>query len=305
MLVLRKFKPTDFEEVGRLHDQLFVQNAQNSQEWKAGQQFDYQPEPLNKWVVVEPNASQVLGYSAFRSTHRPDYWRIDLMVHPQWHRQGIGDILFEHLLLELYRLKAVGIHARVRGDNACSIQFLLKRGFEPVHLMVGMSLDLTEADFSRFEPVVGRIISQGIRITTLAEEQAAGVDYLPQLLTLHNSVLADWPDPVPGRVIPFIIEGYKSMLEKSALQQPQSFFIAAKGEEYLGFSSAFALGTAVHPAHRHHGIATALKVCALKQARENGLKQLFTTSANPAMIRLNEGLGYRSYSSELRLVKVL
>lgn len=71
----------------------------------------------------------------------------------------------------------------------------------------------------------------------------------------------------------------------------------------LGFTGA--LGTGVRPSVRRQGIATALKVGAIVAARDHGETTLETSSGNPAMLRVNERLGFRPVATEIRLVRSL
>ena len=75
------------------------------------------------------------------------------------------------------------------------------------------------------------------------------------------------------------------------------------GDEVVGFTGA--IGTGVRPALRGQGIATALKVRVIAEVRERGLKTLYSTTANPAMLKVNERLGYRLTTTEVRLVRRL
>ena len=80
-------------------------------------------------------------------------------------------------------------------------------------------------------------------------------------------------------------------------------FLAVRDGRYVGFTGA--LGTAVDPAFRGQGIATALKLRAVSYARDHGLVTLHTSSGNPVMLRINEQLGFQPVSTEIRLVKTL
>jgi len=50
-------------------------------------------------------------------------------------------------------------------------------------------------------------------------------------------------------------------------------------------------------------VATALKVLALTHARQQGWRAAVTRSASPAMIRVNEKLGFQRGRAEVRLVR--
>jgi predicted GNAT family acetyltransferase len=64
--------------------------------------------------------------------------------------------------------------------------------------------------------------------------------------------------------------------------------------------------TAVHPDYRGRGIATFLKAVNIKMLIENGASRFESSSANPAMLKINEKLGYKLNGlAEIRLAKFL
>jgi GNAT superfamily N-acetyltransferase len=56
---------------------------------------------------------------------------------------------------------------------------------------------------------------------------------------------------------------------------------------------------------RGRGIATALKVREVAAAQQRGVLTLDGATGNPAMLKVNERLGYRRTSTEVRLVRPL
>ena len=65
------------------------------------------------------------------------------------------------------------------------------------------------------------------------------------------------------------------------------------------------LGTAVHPAYRGWGIATAMEARVIERARTEGQERLFGASANPAMRAVYAKLGYERVFGEVRLIRKL
>ena len=83
----------------------------------------------------------------------------------------------------------------------------------------------------------------------------------------------------------------------SNISVPEQVSIMTLGDVYVGYTSADranGLGTAVHPHYRGRGVATALKAENLTRCIAAGQHAFETSSANPAMLRVNERLGYRS-----------
>src|SRR5439155_22289247 len=115
-----------------------------------------------------------------------------------------------------------------------------------------------------------------------------------------------WPSPDPSWRIDDSIEDLRLQFTKVPL--PERFSIIKQKDEYVGFTSARnrTAGTGVHPDYRNLGIATYLKAHDINRCIEDGEKYFESSSASPAMQRVNEKLGYRFNGlSEVRLVKNL
>jgi GNAT superfamily N-acetyltransferase len=123
---------------------------------------------------------------------------------------------------------------------------------------------------------------------------------------LFNAAREGWLDPDPGPVTPLtpseLLRRHQAATEEHGVGSEQCF-LAVRGDRYIGFTGS--LGTAVDPAFRGQGIATALKLRAIISARDHGVATLHTSSGNPAMLRVNQRLGFSLVSTEVRLVRTL
>jgi GNAT superfamily N-acetyltransferase len=125
------------------------------------------------------------------------------------------------------------------------------------------------------------------------------------LCDLHNDARDGWPnpDPDPGPPQPSTIEEVRRLHVPGDPDWPLPCFLAMRDGQYLGFAGS--PGTAVRPSVRNRGIATALKVRVVIAARQRGLATLPSATGNPAMLKVNERLGYRRTGTEVRLVRPL
>jgi GNAT superfamily N-acetyltransferase len=270
--------------------------------------------PVRRWVTVDDRTGQLVGYAACWNTRRRKH-RMELMVHPERRRQGIGSELLSTLLADLWAAQAETLQARVWGDSPESLQFLQHRGFSEVHRMYELRLDLREADLVAFADLPARLAAQGIQVSTLREEGAKGERFWARMLDLQNAAMSDWPDPDPDGVATVYTEREFRQVFASWQVIPDAFFIAKAGGRYVGYSGLGADGrggdtigsgpTAVRPEYRGLGVATALKVLSLSWAKGRGYLAAVSRSANPAMIRVNEKVGFRRGRSEVRLVRKL
>jgi GNAT superfamily N-acetyltransferase len=167
-----------------------------------------------------------------------------------------------------------------------------------------------ELDVTAVHPQVERsdqrLAAQGISIRTLAE-LGRTPDVYAAIAEIYDAAGDEWPDPDPGeRRPPLTAAEVHEMFERwQAI--PDAVFLARNDDQYVGFSGMGAggksVGTAVRPEYRRLGIATALKSRLIRWASANGIAKLQSSSAHPAMIRLNRRLGFVPKSEEIRLVR--
>jgi GNAT superfamily N-acetyltransferase len=129
-------------------------------------------------------------------------------------------------------------------------------------------------------------------------------DWAARLRALSDAAVVGWPDPDPAPPAP-MPDGAFAAWTAPALADPDMVFLAKSGDAYAGFASVIAFGTAVHPAHRGRGVATALKARAVADAKRRGRRSVDSCTAQPAMLAVNEKLGYVRDRAEVRLLKVL
>jgi len=123
--------------------------------------------------------------------------------------------------------------------------------------MAGFRLDLGAVSEDLLASWRRPLDDHGVDVRALSARRAVQRDWLEQLHGLLLSVGADWPDPDPaGPWVP-PLPLLREWLSRG--EHAEAFFVATKGSQWIGFSSRPVLGTAMHPAWRGRGIATALQ----------------------------------------------
>ena len=296
---VRPFRETDAGEVISISDSIYPKYRENG--WRPAEQFESECFTNYRYVA---ESTRLLGYGAIRYL-REGQGRIDVMVHPQWQRGGVGSNLIERLLKDLVATNSLAAHARVREDHEEAVVFLRHRGFVEHQRMYGLKLYVPGANADLFRPLVSRLRAAGIQIATLSRERACDSSCINKLLDLYNSVLPSWPDPEPVSFKPVALPDFTRKLEREAGSQPDALFIAKTADLYVGYSGMFALGTAVRPEFRGKGIATALKSQTIRYAQKIQMQSAITCTANPAMLSINLKLGYQRQLVEIRMMKAL
>jgi GNAT superfamily N-acetyltransferase len=256
-------------------------------------------------AAVAGPPERVIGAGAWWPV-RPGKFRMDLLVAAGWRRRGTGSGLLGHLAGRARAAGAATLQARADSDDQESLGFLVARGFAETMRMHRQELDVAGADLSPREHILARLAGQGIVLVPLEDELARGQACWEEFCRFFNAAREGWPDPDPGPVPPLTPSEFPRRHQAAAEEHgvgTWECFLAVRGDRYVGFTGA--LGTAVDPAFRGQGIATALKRRAVISARDHGVATLSTSTGNPAMARVNQRLGFRLVSTEIRLVRTL
>jgi Ser/Thr protein kinase RdoA (MazF antagonist) len=195
------------------------------------------------------------------------------------------------------------------------------RGYEEVTPLTAVERALlapafwaTVLDSARFAGAEERAGAQGIVLTTLGAEVARDrAAALRKLHELHEACRRDVPALDPPTEEPYeeVVAWWETVGLVSPTYLPDGYLIARDGQRWVGESALWdsrdepdALDqgmTGVIRAYRGRGIATALKVRGVRQARSLGKRQIRTRndSLNAAMLRINAAMGFRRESARL------
>lgn len=163
---------------------------------------------------------------------------------------------------------------------------------------VRLELDVGRFDEAAFVPCLDRARSSGVELTTLA---ALGdtPGHRRALYTLNRTCSAD----IPERGAFYTYEEYVAERIEVATFEPRGVVIARHGGEWVGMSAvslrpergfAFSEMTGVLAPYRGRGLSLALKLLAIRFAREAGYVRLvaFHHPRNEAAIAMNRRLGF-------------
>ena len=300
---IARFRPTDLEGVLRLHAQTFNPMDLTSFLWQPCQQIESLEKDCAKRVCKE---EEIKGYGA---AYRLDetHFRLNLIVDPQHTKQGLGTLLLNEIEAEVRRSGGKYLQARLLENMEASLAFALARGFIEIHRMRGMSLHANDFSYEKWEGLGAALSASGFLATTFKDEAKANNDPIAKLAELLSRAREGWLSPDPTWRGNMSTDNLQSFF--TTISVPERFSIMKFNHEYVGYTSAERenmTGTAVHPRFRGRGIATYLKAYDIKKCIDAGQKYFESCSANPAMFKVNERLGYQFNGlTEVRLVKYL
>ena len=261
---------------------------------------------MDCFKVVYQTDAAIEGYAAVYALDKT-HFRLNLLVAPRSKRQGTGTKLLLRVEREARARGCRSLQARTLEADAGGLEFALANGFAEVHRMRGMTLRAEDFSFETWRELGKKLAARRFVVTTLAAELAAGKPAIELLVELHQQAVQGWASVDP--TVSHNTSARHLTEFFSSVTQPERVSIIKLGGRYVGYTSAARdnrLGTAVHPDYRGRGLATYLKAINLQSQIEDGVRRIESSTANAAMIRVNEKLGYKLNGlAEIRLVKIL
>lgn len=298
-LVIRPFREEDIERLApvlsEIHETVVTAEAirYEFQNIPAQIKFAY-------WVAEQDGELVGTGqYGQHLGAYHPRKFDVHVNVHPRFRRRGIGAALYDTMLAGVQTHEPIALGAGVREDRADAVRFAERRGFREVMRTWESHLDLTKPEPEQYAAVLDAVLAQGYTIKSYPE-LAVYPDWERKLHALAMEVRRDIPSSEPMTDVSFE-EWAKGMQHPHFY--PEGYFVAFKGDEWAGISTmrktdepgVLVTGiTALRREHRGTGLAKALKVRALRQARDAGYKKTKTwnESNNQRMLKINEALGF-------------
>ena len=259
--------------------------------------------------VAEDETGQIVGrgrVSHLPDQFHPDRYEMDLTVHPDHRRRGIGSALYDRLLAEMRERGAIALRGEVREEMPEAVAFVRHRDFVEIERTWESRLDVTSFDPVPFAGADERLTAAGVRITTLEAERDRAPHALRDVYDLQVACDRDVPSVHPITAVPF--EQFIAHEVEGPTALPDGYFLAVTGEgdetRYVGMSSLFASAgtpevlnqglTGVLPPYRGRGVAMALKLQTVCYAQDQGKREIRTwnDTTNQPMLRINEAMGF-------------
>ncbi|GGU55597.1 GNAT family N-acetyltransferase [Lentzea flava] len=254
------------------------------------------------WLADEPDGT-VSGAASLRLFDRrgqEHLAELELYVHPDWRRRGVGSRLLAQVVLAAQAENRRSLVAGV-GDIEPGTSFCAARNFERVLTLRHLLLDLSEVDLEVADPAGYRLRSwAGTVPDELADAFATAKNAMNDMPTGDMDYGTQQWDAERVRAMAWVVADRGDTLLTAA---------ALHGEVVAGFTEivirageqrrALQYDTVVVPAHRGHGLGRWLKTAMVRQLRAEhpGIVEIETDNAddNTHMIAVNERMGFREH----------
>ncbi len=256
-------------------------------------------------AVVAHLQAMDAGYPA--PSRRTGQCQFTLRVAPEHRRKGIGSALTHQVEAFSRRRRLCMLYTSyIDCEGAPARAFLTNRGFALLETFHPSYLDLAGFDPAPFAAVIERVERCGICLTTYA---AVGdtPDHRRRLYELEQAARATQPF---REVAPYVPEPFPEWEEAFAKRDPATMFLAVSTQPKVFVGIVTGLEwyfTGVHSDWRGRGIATALKLRCIVEAKRRGVHRMETENHgdNLAMIAVNRKLGFVFTDQEIACVKRL
>ena len=312
---IRDFEPTDYPRMVEISNLLYPPHRWTEDEARYEDDHFDKKYFHRRWVAEDPKEGEVVAIAELShmpwSFHPHKFW-MDLDVHPDWQRRGVGRRLYDAMAAELREKEAIVVRASARESNGESVRWLERRGFSEKMRDWESHLDVASVDATKFADKAG--VPEGIEIVTLKDEGPGDEACLRAVFEMGNAIGPDIPNP--DVFTPTTFEYFLS-----GIRNPNSlhdaYFLAKAGDRYVGISNLWRSEgspdvlyqglTGVVREYRGRGLAWALKMRTIAYARERGFRQIRTwnNTMNRPILNINEALGFVKQPVWIRFQKDL
>jgi GNAT superfamily N-acetyltransferase len=258
---------------------------------------------FQRWIAIEKD--QIVGIGSYYQSiwfAHPQKFMLWIGVRPEYQRRGIGSMLYETIMHGLQPFDPLALRATATEDRPQSMRFLKKRSFQEVIRDVPSELDVQSFDLTRFTGLEDRFRGNGIEIKTLPELEN-DPERNRKLYDLDWEISLSVPGDLAAGMGRRGLEKYVEYAITGPSALPDGFFVAVKGEEFIGLShvlssekgvSLYQGLTGVKPPYRRQGIGLAMKIrgIAYAQATGHALIKAENDAKNIPMLAMNERLGF-------------
>ena len=264
-------------------------------------------------LVATSDAGAVIGYGHMLRDDwmEPGLFWGHVVVDPEVRRQGVGSLLHGEVMAWARERGGATFRGEARESMPEGLPFAARHGYQIDRHIFESVLDLATFDERQFVSALDAVRAAGVRFFSLAD-LGDTLDARRRLYEVERVVALDIPGGSESATRPFEI--FLREVCDPAHYRPETQLVAADGDTWIGLAgvldypanrSMYNGITGVLPAYRGRGIATALKVLAIRAARARDAAMIRTNndSQNAPMLAINRALGYQPEPGYYRMLR--
>lgn len=291
---------------------------QNEPTTESSLRADYEAhkERIIRLMIAEDESGELLGFNWMtRSRFDAKEAYLYVIVKPGHRGQGIGQRLYTDLELAAASAQVTQLEVGVRDDCPKCRSFADRSGFSEKKHSIGMSLDLARFDDRPYDALISRLQAEGFQFTSM--DALGNTEAAQRKLYALNDMTSSETPGSEGVHAWLDFEDFQRSVCGSDWYKPagQMVVIDTAGGEWVGMSAitrfkgadyAYNLHTGVDRRYRGRKLAQAVKVLALRYAREVlkvGEVRTNHNSQNDPMIAIDCKFGYVQTPGMFAMVK--
>lgn len=313
-ILVRQATPRDYDAIAHIHSTVWHEFPETASELRHGDETRSETVRHDRFIAeVDGKPVAVAEYGQHLGEYDPRKFDLHIAVLPEFQGRGYGAAMYEHLFTALRPFAPHTFTAYTFSDRERAVRFLAERGFDIVQIEQTSKLDPRTFDPVQYTDGVAKIAAQGIMIRPYAAWKETVPDLPERLHELHWTIEGDVPHTGERTRLP-LAEFVKRFDEPRFLPDGAFYAFDTATDEFVGMSLLWGNGTnselhtgttGVLRSHRKRGIATALKVHALKFAKNRGAEAVWTSNevSNTGMLGINARFGFEKQPNELQYEK--
>ncbi|MEW6401973.1 MAG: GNAT family N-acetyltransferase [Chloroflexota bacterium] len=304
----------DFEE---LASWFTIIEDESCTEASLKENYEKQKERVINRIAEGEHGARVGFYWADRNKAQPDQIYIYLFVKPDQRGRGLGRRLYEDMVNTVTAAGAKTLRASVWDDCPEDRAFAERRGFIERRHHFGMELNLDTFDDRPYDEIIERLENQGFQFTSM-EELGNTEEAQCKLYALNDAAASSTPGAEGERPWASFedfqqsvcgAKWYRPAGQKVVIDTATGIWAAMSATtRFEGTDYAYNLFTGVDPPYRGQKLGQAVKVTALRFARDVLKVHIVRTHHNMKnlpMIAIDRKLGYKMLRGTFLMEKSL
>lgn len=281
------------------------------QQWQDRDRYFSKTYPITRLMGYVND--QIVCYGQYGEeswAYQPGKYIWDFGLRPDSDHSQILPPLYEAILTQMVEKGAFKILVQARSDQQFRVDFIEGQGYQQIQREPTSWLDVTQFEPTNHEQAIERINSNGFQIYSVAQLSEMDTDWLQNLHAIVEAARMDVPAEEPPS--PLAFEDFASRVKDPSDQRTHQTRLVAVDTnvdhavvgKYVGVTNlrynmvdptlAHTGLTGMDRAYRRQGIATALKVHSISQAKVDGVRRIDTNNdENNPMLDLNLKLGFQ------------